>query len=92
MNETIPALSLVFPAFNEAENLPALLESAISIGEGLEQLEVVRVEAVGLQTIVQINIDVRHGLNLLHSIVGHAPPFSKTWQSAFLGDTPPELC
>ena len=35
MNETIPELSLVFPAFNEAENLPALLESAISIGEGL---------------------------------------------------------
>jgi len=31
-----PALSLVFPAFNEAENLPALLESAISIGESLE--------------------------------------------------------
>ena len=31
----VPALSLVFPAFNEAENLPALLESAISIGEGL---------------------------------------------------------
>jgi glycosyltransferase involved in cell wall biosynthesis len=35
MTETKPALSLVFPAFNEAENLPALLESAISIGEGL---------------------------------------------------------
>ncbi len=34
MNE--PKLSLVFPAFNEAENLPALLESAISIGQGLE--------------------------------------------------------
>jgi len=31
----IPALSLVFPAFNEAENLPYLLESAISIGVGL---------------------------------------------------------
>jgi glycosyltransferase involved in cell wall biosynthesis len=28
-------LSLVFPAFNEAENLPLLLESALSIGEGL---------------------------------------------------------
>ena len=27
-----PALSLVFPAWNEAENLPALLESALSIG------------------------------------------------------------
>ena len=36
MTECIPALSLVFPAFNEEENLPALLESAISIGEGLE--------------------------------------------------------
>ena len=35
MNETIPALSLVFPAFNEAENLPTLLENAILIGEGL---------------------------------------------------------
>lgn len=33
--EAAPTLSLVFPAFNEAENLPALLESAISIGEGL---------------------------------------------------------
>jgi glycosyltransferase involved in cell wall biosynthesis len=31
-----PEISLVFPAFNEAENLPALLESATSIGEGLE--------------------------------------------------------
>jgi glycosyltransferase involved in cell wall biosynthesis len=30
-----PALSLVFPAFNEAENLPALLQSALSIGDGL---------------------------------------------------------
>ena len=28
-----PALSLVFPAFNEAENLPALLESALKVGE-----------------------------------------------------------
>jgi glycosyltransferase involved in cell wall biosynthesis len=35
MTETTPALSLVFPAFNEAENLPELLESAISIGEAL---------------------------------------------------------
>jgi glycosyltransferase involved in cell wall biosynthesis len=33
MNED--TLSLVFPAFNEAENLPPLLESAIAIGEGL---------------------------------------------------------
>ncbi|HIF94608.1 MAG: glycosyltransferase family 2 protein [Myxococcales bacterium] len=31
-----PALSLVFPAFNEASNLPALLESALSIGVGLD--------------------------------------------------------
>jgi glycosyltransferase involved in cell wall biosynthesis len=30
-----PALSLVFPAFNEAENLPPLIESAISIGVAL---------------------------------------------------------
>jgi glycosyltransferase involved in cell wall biosynthesis len=30
-----PTLSLVFPAFNEAPNLPALLESATSIGEAL---------------------------------------------------------
>ena len=30
-----PHLSLVFPAFNEAENLPPLLESAIKIGEQL---------------------------------------------------------
>ena len=36
MTESTPALSLVFPAFNEAENLPVLLESAISIGESLE--------------------------------------------------------
>ncbi len=35
MTDATPALSLVFPAFNEAENLPALLESAISIGEAL---------------------------------------------------------
>jgi glycosyltransferase involved in cell wall biosynthesis len=32
---TRPALSLVFPAWNEAENLPALLESALSIGAQL---------------------------------------------------------
>ena len=32
---TRPALSLVFPAWNEAENLPALLESALSIGSQL---------------------------------------------------------
>ncbi|MFP6655984.1 MAG: glycosyltransferase family 2 protein [Myxococcota bacterium] len=31
-----PVLSLVFPAFNEAENLPRLLESALSIGHGLD--------------------------------------------------------
>ena len=31
-----PELSLVFPAFNEAENLPWLLESAVSIGVGLD--------------------------------------------------------
>ena len=31
-----PGLSLVFPAFNEAENLPPLLESAISIGVALD--------------------------------------------------------
>lgn len=31
----MPALSLVFPAFNEAENLPALLSSAIKIGDAL---------------------------------------------------------
>jgi len=30
-----PSLSLVFPAFNEAGNLPVLLESAIKIGDGL---------------------------------------------------------
>ena len=30
-----PALSLVFPAFNEADNLPTLLESAVKIGEQL---------------------------------------------------------
>jgi len=36
MTERAPTLSLVFPAFNEAENLPALFESAISIGESLE--------------------------------------------------------
>jgi glycosyltransferase involved in cell wall biosynthesis len=30
-----PRLSLVFPAFNEAENLPTLLESAVKIGEQL---------------------------------------------------------
>jgi glycosyltransferase involved in cell wall biosynthesis len=30
-----PALSLVFPAFNEADNLPLLLESAIKTGECL---------------------------------------------------------
>ncbi len=35
MTESMPTLSLVFPAFNEAENLPALLESALSIGESL---------------------------------------------------------
>ena len=34
--ESATSLSLVFPAFNEAENLPALIESAISIGEGLD--------------------------------------------------------
>lgn len=32
---TRPALSLVFPAWNEAENLPALLESALAIGAQL---------------------------------------------------------
>ncbi len=32
-----PSLSLVFPAFNEAENLPALLESALKIGELLDR-------------------------------------------------------
>lgn len=32
---TRPALSLVFPAWNEAENLPALLESALAIGSQL---------------------------------------------------------
>ena len=30
-----PSLSLVFPAFNEADNLPALLDSAVSIGDAL---------------------------------------------------------
>ena len=32
---TGPALSLVFPAWNEAENLPALFESALAIGSEL---------------------------------------------------------
>ncbi len=32
-----PSLSLVFPAFNEAENLPALLESALKIGKLLDR-------------------------------------------------------
>ncbi|MBJ18885.1 MAG: glycosyltransferase family 2 protein [bacterium] len=32
---TAPRLSLVFPAFNEAENLPTLLESAVKIGDQL---------------------------------------------------------
>ncbi len=36
MTESTPALSLVFPAFNEADNLPTLIESAISIAEGLD--------------------------------------------------------
>lgn len=36
MNISTPAISLVFPAFNEATNLPSLLTSAISIGEGLD--------------------------------------------------------
>ncbi len=31
-----PALSLVFPAFNEAENLPSLLKSALETGAALE--------------------------------------------------------
>jgi glycosyltransferase involved in cell wall biosynthesis len=31
-----PQLSLVFPAWNEAENLPTLIESAMAIGEGLD--------------------------------------------------------
>ena len=38
MNRSVPhepRLSLVFPAFNEAENLPTLLESAIKIGDQL---------------------------------------------------------
>jgi len=40
-----PRLSLVFPAFNEAGNLPALLESAIAIGEALElEFEIVIVD------------------------------------------------
>jgi glycosyltransferase involved in cell wall biosynthesis len=30
-----PALSLVFPAFNEADNLPLLLETAVKIGDAL---------------------------------------------------------
>jgi glycosyltransferase involved in cell wall biosynthesis len=33
---TEPMLSLVFPAFNEAQNLPSLLESALEIGERLD--------------------------------------------------------
>jgi glycosyltransferase involved in cell wall biosynthesis len=36
MTAAVPALSLVFPAFNEAENLPSLLASALSIAEDLE--------------------------------------------------------
>jgi glycosyltransferase involved in cell wall biosynthesis len=40
-----PELSLVFPAFNEAENLPALLESALAIAQGLElEFEIVIVD------------------------------------------------
>lgn len=35
LGKSIPRLSLVFPAFNEAENLPALLESATKIGDQL---------------------------------------------------------
>lgn len=34
-SESRPRLSLVFPAFNEAKNLPALLESATKIGDTL---------------------------------------------------------
>jgi glycosyltransferase involved in cell wall biosynthesis len=42
---TRPALSLVFPAWNEARNLPALLESAFSIGSQLGgEFEVVIVD------------------------------------------------
>ena len=36
MTVAAPALSLVFPAFNEAENLPSLLASATAIGVGLD--------------------------------------------------------
>jgi len=40
-----PMLSLVFPAFNEAGNLPALLASATAIGEALElEFEIVIVD------------------------------------------------
>ena len=35
LSDSIPRLSLVFPAFNEAENLPVLLESATKIGDQL---------------------------------------------------------
>jgi glycosyltransferase involved in cell wall biosynthesis len=35
MVATAPRLTLVFPAFNEAENLPTLLASAVEIGERL---------------------------------------------------------
>ena len=35
MASATPRLTLVFPAYNEAENLPTLLESAVQIGERL---------------------------------------------------------
>lgn len=50
-----PALSLVFPAFNEAENLPRLLESAISIGRGLDlDFEIVIVDDGSLDRSVEL--------------------------------------
>jgi glycosyltransferase involved in cell wall biosynthesis len=36
MSIAVPELSLVFPAFNEAENLPALLENALTIAKELQ--------------------------------------------------------
>jgi len=62
MTRSTPALSLVFPAFNEAENLPALIESAISIGEGLDlDFEIVIVDDGSRDASADVVEAVRNG-------------------------------
>ena len=76
MHALVPRLSLVFPAFNEAENLPTLLESAVKIGDRL---------GASFEIVIVDDGSIDHSAEILARWAGRDPRISRVHHPKNLG-------